>query len=575
MTLAKRLLLGSLVLVSALVTAIVVLAGNRLEQRLVEETSSDLRREARLIGLSWKAGTDPDGLADSAGTVLQRRVTLIDSSGTVVGDSHFDGDELHHLENHATRPEVVDARAQGVGVNRRRSVSAGDEEVYVAIRHPLGVVRASISTATLRGIVAGAQRDVLVAGLIALAGALLLAYIFARSVTRPVVELRDVARDIAAGDLERRPSLSAPGEVGDLAAALHRMSEQLAARLHALEAEDALTSALVESLNEGVVAVDATGSVARLNASARQLLRVRDNVPFAAERLPPEPTIRAALRSAMAGERTEATEMSLDGKTLALTATPLPDGGAVLALMDLTTRRRLETIRRDFVANVSHELKTPLTVINGFAETLLDPDLDAAARRQFIGTIQANVSRMQRIVDDLLDLSRYESGGWRPNRVWVAVAAAATDAFALVAAEAARKHLALKTDIAPGAERAFVDPTALRQILQNLVENAVRYTAAGSVTVFAKANDPPGSGVTIGVRDTGTGVAITHLPRIFERFYRVDPGRSREAGGTGLGLAIVRHLAEAHGGSARADSTVGVGTEVAVSFPAAPAQRDG
>ena len=575
MTLAKRLLLGSLILVSVLVVAIVILAGNRLEQRLVDETSSDLRREARLIGLSWKAGADPDALADSAGVVLQRRVTLIDTGGTVVGDSHFDGDELRHLENHAGRPEVVEARARGVGINRRRSVSAGDEEVYVAIRHPLGVVRASIGTATLRDIVAGAQRDVLVAGLIALAGALLLAYLFARTVTRPLVELRDVARAIAGGDLDRRPALSAPGEVGDLAAALHRMSEQLAARLHALETEEALMAALVESLNEGVVAVDSGGRVARLNGSARQLLRVRDAVPFSAERLPQEPTLRAALRAAMDGERTEPVEMSFDGRTLALTATPLSDGGAVLALMDLTTRRRLETIRRDFVANVSHELKTPLTVINGFAETLLDPELDAGARRQFIGTIQANVTRMQRIVDDLLDLSRYESGGWRPNRVWVDVAGAAAEVLALVGAEAERKRLTLRTEIEPGAERVFADPTALRQILQNLAENAVRYTAAGSVTVFARQDPPVGSSVTIGVRDTGTGIASTHLPRIFERFYRVDPGRSREAGGTGLGLAIVRHLADAHGGNVRAESTIGVGTEIAVLFPTAATQRDG
>jgi two-component system, OmpR family, phosphate regulon sensor histidine kinase PhoR len=573
-TLAKRLLLGSITLVIVLMVAIVIIAGKRLEQRLVEETSSDLRREVQLISLSWRPGVNADALADSAGAALQRRVTLIDSTGVVVGDSQFDGEELRHLENHAGRPEVVAARARGIGVNRRRSASAGDEEVYVAVRHPLGTVRASIGTATLRGIVAGAQRDVLVAGLIALAGALLLAYLFARTVTRPLVELRDVARDIAAGDLDRRPALSAPGEVGDLAAALHRMSEQLAARLHALEADEALMVALVESLNEGIVAVDADGEVARLNASARQLLRVRDSVPFSTERLPQEPPLRAALRAAMAGESTESTEMSFNGHTLALTATPLRDGGAVLAFMDLTARRRLETIRRDFVANVSHELKTPLTVINGFAETLLDPDLDAPARRQFIGTIQANVVRMQRIVDDLLDLSRYESGGWRPNRTWVHVHAAAAEALALVNTEAERKGLRLQTDIAPGVQRVFADPTALRQILQNLVENAVRYTASGAVTIFARQDPTAAFDVVIGVRDTGIGIASSHLPRIFERFYRVDPGRSREAGGTGLGLAIVRHLAEAHGGRVRAESTLGAGTEIAVAFPTAPSDRD-
>ena len=564
MTLAKRLLLGSLILVCLLVAAIVALSGSRLETRLVKETTAELTREARLIGLLWKPGMDADALADSAGKALQRRVTLINPLGVVVGDSHFNGEELEHLENHSTRPEVIAARSTGVGVGHRRSVSAGDDELYVAIRHPLGFVRVSISTATLRDIVSGARRDVLVAGLIAVLGSLLLAYLFSRSVTRPVVELRDVARGIAAGDLDRRPSISAPGEIGDLAAALHRMSEQLAMRLHALEADDALMSALVESINEGVVAVNGHGSVVRLNESARMLLGVNGRIPFPADRLPQEPAIRAALRDAFSGTPTEPREMVFDGRTLALTARPLPDGGAVLALLDLTTRRRLETIRRDFVANVSHELKTPLTVISGFAETLLDPDITPEQRKQFVGTIQSNVVRMQRIVDDLLDLARYESGGWIPNPISVDVNGAASEALALVQAEAARRSLELCVEISPGAERVTADPTALRQILQNLVENAVRYTPSGNVTILAQRNE---NGTVISVRDTGIGIQREHLPRIFERFYRVDAGRSREVGGTGLGLAIVKHLAEAHGGSVRATSTIGSGTEVAVFFP--------
>ena len=564
MTLPQRLLLGSLVLVSLLVAAIVALSGGRLERRLIEETTNELTREARLIALSWRPGTNPDALADSAGAALQRRVTLIDSSGVVRGDSHFNGEELEHLQNHSARPEIIAARDRGSGMGHRRSASAGDDELYVAIRHQLGFVRVSISTVTLRDIVSGARRDVLVAGLIALVGALVLALLFSRSVTRPVVELRDVARAIADGDLDRRPSLSAPGEVGDLAVALHRMSEQLATRLHALEADDAFMSTLVESINEGVVAVSDRGSVIRMNGSARRLLGVDAPTPFSAEVLPQAREIRAALREAMSGAATEPREMIFSGRTIAVTARPLPDGGAVLALLDLTTRRRLETIRRDFVANASHELKTPLTVISGFAETLLDPELPPAQRRQFVGTIQSNVVRMQRIVDDLLDLARYESGSWVPNPVDLDLRAAAADALGLVHAEAERRKLELRIDIAAGAERVFADATALRQILQNLVENAVRYTQAGSVTVFASREE---RNVVVGVRDTGVGIPAEHLPRIFERFYRVDAGRSREVGGTGLGLAIVKHLAEAHGGSVRATSTVGVGTEVAVVLP--------
>ena len=427
-------------------------------------------------------------------------------------------------------------------------------------------MRVSISTVTLRDIVSGARRDVLVAGLIALVGALVLALLFSRSVTRPVVELRDVARAIAAGDLDRRPSISAPGEIGDLAVALHRMSEQLATRLHALEADDAFMATLLESINEGVVAVSDRGSVVRMNKSARRLLGVEAATPFSTDALPQAREIRAALREALSGVPTEPREVIFAGRTIAITGRPLPDGGAVLALFDLTTRRRLETIRRDFVANASHELKTPLTVISGFAETLLDPDLLPPQRHQFVGTIQSNVVRMQRIVDDLLDLARYESGGWVPNPVDVDLRTAAADALGLVQAEAARRKLDLRIEIGEDAGHVFADATALRQILQNLVENAVRYTQAGSVTVFARREE---RGVVIGVRDTGVGIPQEHLSRIFERFYRVDAGRSREVGGTGLGLAIVKHLVEAHGGSVRATSSVGVGTEVAVVLPEA------
>jgi two-component system, OmpR family, phosphate regulon sensor histidine kinase PhoR len=572
-TLAKRLLLGALVLVIVLVTGVVAIAGSRLSHRLADETQRELEREARLVGTVWSTRLDADSLADVSGRALGggRRVTLIDSTGVVVGDSDFGGEGLHRLQNHSTRPEVVAARATGVGASMRPSASAGDDEVYVAVKHPLGVVRVSVTTTKLREIVGGAQRDVLVAGLIALVGALMLGFAFSRSVSRPIVELRDVAKAIASGQLDRRPTLSAPGEVGDLAQALHRMSEQLASRLGALESEEALLSAVIESLDEGIVAVSPKGDVVRINRSGRRLLSVGDvAVPFSGDMLPQERLVRDALRAAMKGVATEPTELALEDRTLLLGVRPLPDGGAVLAAMDLTTRRRLETIRRDFVANVSHELKTPLTVIGGFAETLRDPDLSDAERQRFLATIEANTRRMQRIVDDLLDLSRYESGGWRPNIVANDLAGVVTDVFTSVQRAADAKQLALSFDAPTEARSVFADPTALRQVLANLVENAVRHTSGGSVVVRAALT--ASHGVAISVADTGSGIPPEHLPRIFERFYRVDAARARDEGGTGLGLAIVRHLVEAHGGSVHAESTVGRGTTITVQFPSP--QRD-
>jgi two-component system phosphate regulon sensor histidine kinase PhoR len=564
-TLAKQLLAGSLVLVLVLVAGVVAIAGGRLRNRLADETRRELEREARLVATEWRAGMNADSLANLAGAALGRRVTLIDSTGVVRGDSEFDGEDLLHLQNHSTRPEVVDAKAKGVGSSMRSSASAGDDEMYLAVRHPLGIVRVSVATTKFREIVSGAQRDVLVAGLIALVGALVIGWAFSRTVSRPIIELRDVAQAIAAGELDRRPTLSAPGEVGDLAVALHRMTEQLAARMLAIESEDALLNAVIESLHEGIVAISPRGDVVRLNQSARRILSLDGTVPFSVDLLPRERSVREAVRGAMAGHPTEPAELSLGDRTLLITARPLPDGGAVLALMDLTTRRRLETIRRDFVANVSHELKTPLTVIGGFAETLRERDLSPSDRERFIATIESNARRMQRIVDDLLDLSRYESGSWVPNVVPNDLAGVVSDVFTSVQRAADTKGLTLAFSAPPEARRVDADPTALRQVLGNLVENAVRYTSKGGVTVRAEA--PGNAGITIVVEDTGRGIPAEHLGRIFERFYRVDSGRARDEGGTGLGLAIVRHLVEAHGGAIRAESAVGRGTAITLHFP--------
>ncbi len=549
-----------------LVAAIVLIAGGRLHTRLLDEKTDELARDARLVAAHWRPESDADSLAHTDGAALGYRVTLIDTTGTVVGDAEFDPEARRRLENHATRPEIVAARTVGIGSARRQSASAGDEELYVAVPHRLGVVRVSITTQRLAAVVNGAQRDVLASGLVALVGALILAFFFARSISKPVVELRDVARAIAGGDLSRRPALSAPGEIGDLATALQRMTEQLASRVAALQEDDLLMIALIESLEEGVLALDDRGTVVRINERARALLHVHTPLPIAPEHLPRETVIRVAIADALGGEATDPQEMSQLDRTVTVSARPLPTAGAVVTILDLTMLRKLETIRRDFVANVSHELKTPLTVVGGYAETLLDDGIPTEQRRKFVGVIRDNAMRMQRIVDELLDLSRIESGGWRPTLSTIDVAAVVSDVFTALQPSASAKGLTLGSDIASSAAKVTADQTAFRQVVTNLVENAVRYTSEGSVTLQTRSGE---GGAWLDVRDTGVGIAPEHLPRIFERFYRVDAGRSREQGGTGLGLAIVRHLIDAHGGRVEAASAPGKGTTISAFFPAA------
>ena len=567
MRLTQRLLLGAFLVVGFPTVFLVVVMDRQLGVRLSDDATAFLAREAQLVGELWRSSTEPpDALADRVGVALGRRVTLIGSDGVVIGDSEFDDAGLRALQNHALRPEVAEALAGRVGTARRPSPSEGRAELYVATAvPPLGVARISQPTARLDGVVSAARRDVLAGAAIALVGALLIAFFFSRAVSRPVEELRDVARALADGDLARRPSLDAPGEVGELAEAVRALAEQLSARLEALEADDALLVQLFESRNEAVMAVDTGRNVVRMNETARRLLDVHEPLPFRVDLLPRDVALRDALFSALSGEVTEGAEVVIGGRTLNIAARPLADGGAVLALLDLTRVRRLEAVRRDFVANVSHELRTPLTVIGGFAETLQAGDVPLEERRRFAERILSNTHRMQRIVDDLLDLSRIESGGWVPEPEQIELKALAEELFASARDAAAAKGIELATELAPDAGTVFADATALRQVLGNLVDNAVRHTTNGRV-VLASARVE--GGVSVAVRDSGEGIPAAHLPRVFERFYRVDPGRSREQGGTGLGLAIVKHLVEAHGGRVRAESEPGAGTSITVHFPA-------
>lgn len=406
--------------------------------------------------------------------------------------------------------------------------------------------------------------ELVLPGAIGGAAALLLATLSARGISRRLNNLRDVTRALASGDQSARPPLSAPGEIGELETAVHRLSEQLGTRVATSRAEDALVASLIEALDEGVVAVDGRRQVVRINAAGRTILGVLEPLPFSTDRLPRVGELQRALDGALSGRETEGIEAVIGARTVSLTARPLAMGGAVLALFDLTGIRKLETVRRDFVANVSHELRTPLTVIVGFAETLAEDDPPADLRRQFATTIRTHTERMQRIVDDLLDLSRLESGSWEADVSPLEFREVAAEVAGTYESAATAKGLKLDIQFPQGLQPISADHTALRQVLSNLVDNALRHTERGSVTIFAE----PGSGGTwVGVRDTGLGIGSGHLTRIFERFYRVDAGRSRDSGGTGLGLAIVKHLVEAHGGTARAESQAGRGSSIAAFFP--------
>ena len=568
MKLSTRLFASIALLVAAAVIGSIVATDVVQRRHLKQEIARELEREARLLA----EVTPPDSsrwpeFAALAGAQLGRRVTLIDPEGHVRGDTEFDRPSLAQLQNHRDRPEVRAAldSAGGVGRNERLSASTNEPQMYVAVRGGptgLAVVRVSTSLASVDAQVHAVQRAVAAAGLIMLIAAGLVAWLIARLMARPLLRIADAARDIAAGRPAKFPDVRVP-ELANHVDALRAMHHELERRFEDLRREREESRTLVEALSDGVLAADRRGVVVSTNAAARRLLGYDEG-----EQLPPLAELfhdrphRALMREVLSGAVVEGRELGLGDRTVVISARPLEDGGILLVLSDVTDVRRLETVRRDFVANVSHELKTPLTAIAGYAETLAAEAPDKQAK-QFAQTIVENARRMQRLVDDLLDLSRIESGTRAREPKPLRVQAAALEAWAPFEDRAARRRIQLETT--KNSDTIQGDPDSLRQIFTNLFDNALRHTPAGGR--IRVATERAGGDTLIRVTDTGTGIPADHLPRIFERFYRVDPGRSRQEGGTGLGLSIVKHLVEAHGGRVEAQSELGRGTTILLYFP--------
>jgi two-component system, OmpR family, phosphate regulon sensor histidine kinase PhoR len=565
-TFVKRLVLGSVLILVLAVSVLLWVAERSLRRDLEGEIGESIEREARLVrealpadSIAWQAVVHR--LAVQTG----RRITVIDRDGRVRADSDFPVGPLPTIENHAQRPEVRAALAQGRGVARRRSETVGRPFLYVAIPGGPGVIRVAAGLDQVDDVVRRAQSAVAGAAVLALVVGSLLALVAGRSVAQPLITIGAAARAIAAGAPPRFPRSGIP-DIDGLVQALRQMHQQLGDRFEELRREQAETAALVESMVEGVIAADERGRTVTANAAARRLLgyEVTDALPDLPELFRVK-AAREVVDAVLQGQAVEDRELEIDERAILMNARPLPSGGAVLVIHDLTELRRLEAVRRDFVANVSHELKTPLTSISGYAETLLADTPDAETTRRFLTTILENARRMQRLVDDLLDLARIEAGRWQPEPEPVDVQETAREMWNELAERAAARSVQFEVDVGPGAGTVVLDADALRQVLTNLLDNSLRYTGRGGRIVCRSRLED--SGVAISVTDNGTGIAHEHIPRIFERFYRADQSRSREEGGTGLGLAIVKHLVEAHGGRVYAESERGVGTTVTCWFP--------
>ncbi|MBA3496578.1 MAG: PAS domain-containing protein [Gemmatimonadales bacterium] len=566
MSFAQRLVVGTVLILILAVLILLFGAERSLRRDLEGDIARGLISEARLIreaipddSLGW------DQAVHRLAVQNNHRITLVDRTGRVRADSDFPPGSLPAIENHATRPEVRAALGEGVGVAKRLSETVGRVLIYVAVPGGPGVIRVAAELAQVDETIGRAQRAVGGAALVALCIGSVLAMVAGRSIARPLTSIAAAARAIAAGSPPRFPRSGIP-DINVLVQALRQMHRQLGDRFDELRHEQAESAALVESMVEGVIAADERGRIVTANPAARRLLGYgpTEPLPVVAELFRVK-AAREVVDVVLDGQPVQDRQLEMDDRVFLVNARPLPAGGAVLVLHDLTEVRRLEAVRRDFVANVSHELKTPLTSISGYAETLLSDATEPETTHRFLRTILNNARRMQRLVDDLLDLSRIEAGRWQPSRTEVDIAAVARESWAAMAGSADASRVAFAVDAEPDAAVVVADLDALRQVLTNLMDNSLRHTPEGGhITVQSRRT---GAATAVSVRDNGGGIAREHLPRIFERFYRADHSRSREEGGTGLGLAIVKHLVEAHGGRVSAESERGRGTTVTCVFP--------
>jgi two-component system phosphate regulon sensor histidine kinase PhoR len=594
----RKLLLATVALVAVALILVDVFLGRALERDLLARIEADLDVRLALVERLLEAQPPSSGdlavwdkVADQAGRAAAVRVTFVALDGRVLGDSQVDLADLPRLENHGHREEVVAAFARGRGSARRRSSTVDRWMIYAARRsEPLGVVvRLALPLIELDEALVRLHWLLAAGSVLALGIAIVLSAVTAQVFGRSLQAVMVAARRIAEGDLDVRIRPETRDEIGQLAGTLDHLAESLSATLRELRDERDRLGRILEAMEEGVLVVAPSRAITMANSAARVLLlsgasSSTDEAARKAHAAAPLEgrslleAVRNAELDAIVGRTLDSGEhasgeIAVDrprARKLLVRSAPLGSDapGAVAVLVDVTEIRRLEAVRKDFVANVSHELRTPVTAVRTALETaraVLEQNPGEADR--FLAIVDRHTERLMLLVRDLLDLSRAESGHLALGIGSVSAAEVVHEVMDVFKEPASRRQLSLVELVPADLPALMADRGALIQVVTNLVENAVKYTdEGGSVTVRVRSE---GAQIALSVEDSGPGIAAKHLPRLFERFYRVDPGRSRDRGGTGLGLSIVKHLADAMGGRVTVTSTVGRGSIFTVRLPRA------
>jgi two-component system phosphate regulon sensor histidine kinase PhoR len=592
--------LGTLVAVACGLLIAGMMAVQSLEQRYLAQLVDVLEAKAKLVEYGFQplfhsssSPPSPSSLQATArdlGNRASARVTLVASDGTVLADSAVRDADVSAVENHKFRPEIQQALSTGHGQDIRSSHTTGERTMYRAILMqpssdvPPLVVRVGLPMIVLDHERSELQQRLFLALGVAFLVALTLSVWLAHSITKPLSDIASAARRLNSGNQAFHVRTTAQDEVGLLASTLNNMADQLHAKIDELSEDRAQLLAVLTSMVEGVMVLDSRGHVLQINPALERMFgisRVEARGRPCAELFRHQQLndlVTAILRSRT--HHQDEIVLPLSGRCLQIEASPAGgerenEASVVLVLHDITELRRLEKIRKDFVANVSHELRTPLTSIKGYVEALLDGAKDdPAASTKFLSIILKQSDRLNLIIEDLLELSKIESGGVLLKEEPLELRSVIERTLSMIKPIADKNRHRLVTVVDPSLPPVAGDEDRLVQVLTNLLDNAIKYTpSGGTITVGAKLASAVGNAessaraIELSVADTGIGIPEADRPRVFERFYRVDKARSRELGGTGLGLAIVKHIIEGHGGQVWVEANHPQGSRFVVRLP--------
>ena len=576
-----KIMVSYVVLLLAVLAATYLYIAYRVHDNYIHLERQRLLTAAKILARSLPADLSMASLqpwAEEFGRQTGFRITVIEVDGRVLADNQ--GNPAM-MDNHSGRPEVQEAQRTGTGVSVRFSHTVEKNELYLAYRleaTPARVLRLALPLQEISQGFRSAQQGLLLIWVFLFLLALGLGYLFTRSLTGRIESIRKFSEKVAHGNLDARVKEVATDELGSLAESLNATADELQGTIDALREEKNRVAAILEGMRAGVIAIDSEGRITLMNPVLGRILQVdlKESLSKKVIEVVRNAELKGILDRVLADkkEATAVVDMALGTRrSFEVVAVPLGEaglasGGVVAVLHDITRLKELENIRKDFVANVSHELRTPLTSIRGFAETLLDGALeDKNNNRRFVEIIKSHALRLSDLTMDLLTLATLESESFqlKPERIDLpALVHEVLESFRPVAL--IKRH-ELEAVIEAGLPPVKADRDRIRQVLINLLDNAAKFThEEGKISLEVRLNTER-TGVELHVKDRGIGIPASDLPRIFERFYRVDKARSREQGGTGLGLAIVKHIVEAHRGLVSVESTMNQGSDFCVTLP--------